>query len=223
MSMTGRRFSPPLVQAVVAVALAIGGTLAFSTLSPDSQAHAQPSRDVQAEQFVQTQAQRVIAVLNDQADNERAFRAIVDQVADVPRITSFVLGKYARTITPDQMRRFAPVFRAYEQSVYRAQLSHFHGKSVRVTGSVIRRPGDVIVNTMIAGDGYKQPLPVAWRVMGGGGAWKVVDVQAKGVWLAITEQQDFVSTIDNNGGDVDALIAQLQQKAYERPSRASGR
>jgi ABC-type transporter MlaC component len=32
----------------------------------------------------------------------------VDELADVPRITNFVLGKYARTITPDQRARFTP-------------------------------------------------------------------------------------------------------------------
>jgi len=39
----------------------------------------------------------------------------------------------------------------------------------------------------------------------------VVDVQVSGVWLAITQQQDFVSTIDNAGGKIDVLIAQLAQ------------
>ncbi|HQT52523.1 MAG TPA: ABC transporter substrate-binding protein, partial [Phenylobacterium sp.] len=34
-----------------------------------------------------------------------------------------------------------------------------------------------------------------------------------GVWLAITQQQDFVSTIDNAGGDISVLIAQLQRNS----------
>ena len=45
----------------------------------------------------------------------------------------------------------------------------------------------------------------------GGANWKVVDVQFKGIWLAITQQQDFVSTIDNAGGNIDVLINQLQK------------
>jgi phospholipid transport system substrate-binding protein len=226
MFMTSRRTRPFLLKALVAIALATGGVFALSTVSPDRQAHAQSSRDSRAEQFVQVQAQRVISILDDHAsspaERTRAFRAVVDQIADVPRITTFVLGKYARTITPAQMQRFAPVFRAYEQNVYERQLSNFNGRTVRVTGSVIRRPGDVIVNTLIDGPGFRQPLPVAWRVLGGGGSWKVVDVQASGVWLAITQQQDFVSTIDNNGGDIDALIAQLQRQSQQHRSTRRG-
>jgi phospholipid transport system substrate-binding protein len=217
--MTRHRFKPPLIQAAMAVSLVIGGTFTALTLAP-REAHAQASRDAQAEQFVGVQAQRIVSILDDHttspADRTRAFRAVVDQIADVPRITTFVLGKYARSITPAQMQRFAPVFRAYEQSVYETQLSNFNGKTVKVTGSVVRKPGDVVVNTIIGGPGYKQPLAVSWRVLGGGGSWKVVDVQAGGVWLAITQQQDFVSTIDNNGGNIDALIAQLQQQRQQR-------
>jgi phospholipid transport system substrate-binding protein len=57
-------------------------------------------------------------------------------------------------------------------------------------------------------------------VLGESGGWRVVDVQVAGVWLAITEQQDFVSTIDNAGGNVDVLIAQLQkQVAREQAQR----
>jgi len=47
-------------------------------------------------------------------------------------------------------------------------------------------------------------------VLGAGNSWKVVDVQVSGVWLAITQQQDFVSTIDNAGGNIDVLIRQLE-------------
>jgi len=220
--MTRNRFKPLLTQAALAVALAIGGAFTALTLAP-REAHAQAGRDAQAEQFVQVQAQRIVTILDDHstspADRTRAFRAVVNEIADVPRITSFVLGKYARTITPAQMQRFAPIFRDYEQSVYETQLSNFNGKTVKVTGSVVRKPGDVVVNTIIGGPGYKQPLAVSWRVLGGGGSWKVVDVQAGGVWLAITQQQDFVSTIDNNGGNIDALISQLQQQSQQRRSR----
>jgi phospholipid transport system substrate-binding protein len=44
-------------------------------------------------------------------------------------------------------------------------------------------------------------------------------VQFRGVWLAITQQQDFVSTIDNAGGDAEPLIRQLQGEAAPASSK----
>ena len=62
-------------------------------------------------------------------------------------------------------------------------------------------------------------MDLAWRVLGGAGGWKIVDVQVKGVWLAITQQQDFISTIDNHGGNVDVLINQLIADAARQQQR----
>lgn len=173
------------------------------------------ARDAGAEAFVQTKAQRVITVLANKsmsdAQKTQVFHQAVDELADVPRITNFVLGKYARTITPEQRARFTPVFRAYAENVYQSRIDDYRGEQLKVVGSVVNKPGDVTVKTLISGGQITQPLPVSWRVLGGGQTWKVVDVQFKGIWLAITQQQDFVSTIDNAGGNIDVLINQLQK------------
>jgi phospholipid transport system substrate-binding protein len=187
-----------------------------ATLSIASPALAQSSaRDAGAEAFVQAKAQRVISVLANksmsEAQKKQVFRQAVDELADVPRITNFVLGKYARTITPEQRARFTPVFRTYAENVYQSRIDDYRGEQLKVTGSIVRKPGDVIVNTVVSGGQLGQPVPVSWRVLGGGANWKVVDVQFKGIWLAITQQQDFVSTIDNAGGNIDVLTNQLQK------------
>ncbi|TCS14436.1 ABC transporter substrate-binding protein [Caulobacter sp. BK020] len=203
--------------------LALVALIGLGALSQARPALAQAARDPQAEQFVQTRAQRVITVLADKnqsiAQKKATFHQAIDQLADVPKITNFVLGKYARTVTPDQRQRFAAAFRVYAESVYQNRISDYHGEVLKVTGSTVRKPGDVIVNTTISGGQIGQPLPVAWRVLGGGTSWKVVDIQFKGVWLAITQQQDFVSTIDNAGGNIDVLISQLQRDAQRPASR----
>ena len=210
------------------LSLAAAAILCGAPLSPAlvaGAAYAQTPRDAGAEQFVQTQAQRVVSVLNDKGQGGdakiHAFRGIVDEIADVPRITGFVLGKYARTITPAQRQKFAVVFREYAQNVYEKRLGDYHGESVKVTGSVVRKPGDVVVNTLISGGKLTQPVQASWRVLGSGSSWKVVDVQVSGIWLAITQQQDFVSTIDNAGGNVDVLISQLEKQTQQQGAQRS--
>ena len=183
------------------------------------------ARDPSAEQYVAVQAQRVLTLLSDKSMSEseriKTFRGVVDQIADVPRITRFVLGKYARTATPAQRQQFDPLFRTYAQDVYESRLSEYHGETIRVDGSIVRNPGDVIVNSTVMGGKVGKPSHVGWRVMNSGSGWKIVDVEVSGVWVAITQQQDFVSTIDNAHGDVGVLIAQLQKdvKQHEAARR----
>ena len=200
-----------------ALLIAAGGVLATAPSPYTAPALAQSAaRNAGAEQFVQTEAQRALNILTqhrgDLATEKRLFRGFIDQVADVPRITYFVLGKYSRSISPAQQHEFAAVFREYASNVYESRLNEYHGETLRVTGSVARTPTDVIVQTQISGGKLDQPVEVAWRVLAEGGGWKVVDVQVDGVWLAITQQQDFVSTVDNAGGNIQLLIDQLKRQ-----------
>jgi len=173
------------------------------------------ARDTQAEAYVDSSARHVLGVLNnrsiDTASRRQAFHNLVGELIDWPRLTHFVLGKYGRTATPDQYQRFAGIYRTYNEGIYQRRIDDYKGLRAVVTGSVVRRPGDVIVRTMLSGAPGQQPTELSWRVLGGGNSWKVVDVQVKGVWLAITQQQDFVSTIDNGGGRIDTLTNQLAQ------------
>lgn len=202
-----------------AVALGIASATGFAGVAAPAAAQAPRGHaDGQAEGFVQGGANRVLSVLNDGSMSldakKRQFRQVIDQVADVPRITSFVLGKYRRSFSPEQYRQFSEVFREYANNIYESRLNQYRGQRLTVTGSVARSPTDVIVVSQIAGAGGGRGSPVSWRVIrGADGGWRVVDVQVSGVWLAITEQQDFVSTLDNAGGDVNVLIRQLRSQA----------
>jgi phospholipid transport system substrate-binding protein len=210
--------SPPRRRALVLILL-----IGVLGAAPAALAQGGGARQPQAEQFVQAAAQRVVAVLADRklsaSQKNATFHQAINELADVPKVTNFVLGKYARTITPAQREKFATAFRAYAEGVYRNRIDDYRGEKLTVTGSVVRKPGDVVVSTTISGGQLDKPVAVAWRVQGAAGSWKVVDVQFKGVWLAITQQQDFVSTIDNAGGNVDVLISQLQRDAQRPASR----
>ena len=206
------------------VAAAAPLTLAAPTailLTPASAA-AQSARDPAAEAFVQREAQRALNILRSGSPTsaEKAqFRAFVDQVGDIPRVTGFVLGKYRRTITSAQYQDFAQAFRLYANSVYESRLGQYNGQDLKVTGSILKSPGDVIVSSVVTGGRSGASNQVQWRVLrSGDGRWRVVDVQVAGVWLAITQQQDFVSTLDNSRGDVGALARQLRAQAMQQMS-----
>ena len=211
--------APRLAASVLAIVLGVT-SIAAPVLAP-SPAVAQAARDAQAEAFVTAQSQRALDILNSrsmtQAQKVQSFRAFVDQTADVQRITDFVLGKYRRTITPAQYQQFAQVFRAYTSDVYESRLDEYKGERFRVTGSAVRRPGDVVVNSVVSGGQMDQPRNVRWRVIKDqSGQWRVVDVEVVGVWLAITQQQDFVATVDNAGGNINVLINQLRAQVQGR-------
>lgn len=208
----------------VAAGLLIGAPIAAVTTTA-TPAFAQAQRDSDAESFVANEASKALTILGQGgsiAAKKAAFRSFVDQVADVPRITSFVLGKYRRSLTPEQYSQFATTFRLYANSVYESRLGQYHGEKLRVVNSTVRVPGDVVVTSEVVGGQVKQPERVLWRVIRGtDGRYRAVDVSVDGIWLAITEQQDFVSTLDNNHGDINVLINQLRTQTQREESGRS--
>ncbi len=55
------------------------------------------------------------------------------------------------------------------------------------------------------------PETVRWRVINRNGSWRVVDVQAFGLWLAIEQRAQIAAILDQNGGSIDDVIASLDE------------
>lgn len=176
--------------------------------------------DTAAETFVTQKANEALQILNESdiplQDKKARFRALVDEVADVPRITRFVLGRYSRGLDQAELAAFSEAFRSYAIGVYEERLGDYAGETLEVTGSTERAPGDVVVHTQIAGGNQGEPLPVNWRVLtNDAGEMRVVDVEVYGVWLAINQREEIVGIIENNRGQVAAATQALRSKLNE--------
>ena len=102
--------------------------------------------------------------------------------------------------------------------MYEFYFNEYRGRDVKVVGSTDRNARDSIVDTeIVRADG--QELEVRWRVLNRGGQYQVVDValNAEGnlIWLAIEQQAQFLSILDQNNGSVDALIAKIDSMTEE--------
>ena len=189
----------------------LAGLLACTTLLPAYAADAS-----QAEDFVETQAQGVITVLQDMRAGEREmaevkadFRDRINELADVDRITNFVLGRYRRGAEPATLETFQTVFREFAINVYESELTNYSGQTLDVTGSVTRDENDWVVRSQVSGGPDGEVYEVNWRVQERDGTLKVLDAQVAGVWLAQTQREQITSVIGNAGGNIQAAIDTL--------------
>jgi phospholipid transport system substrate-binding protein len=171
-------------------------------------------RDPGAEQFVQANAQRLISILDDpsldEAQKAAAYRGVFEQVTDLPKVSSFVLGRYSAKLSVEQRERFTAALVGYACRVSMIWLKRYR-RDFRVKGSRISAPGDVIVETEISGDRLSAPIDVTMRVVGGGADRRIIDLQYRGAWLRVVRRDEFVSTLDRANGDVEVLIARLNE------------
>ena len=188
--------------------------------------------DTQTEEYVRTNANDVLASLNAPgltADERREqFQTYMDEFTNLDAVAKFVIGKYAKRFSDEEMEAYLTTFRNYALVVYEFYFNEYRGQDVKVTGSTDRNARDSIVDTeIVRADG--QELEVRWRVLNRGGKYQVVDValNAEGnlIWLAIEQQAQFLSILDKNNGSVEALNAKINSMTEElvaqRPSEGS--
>lgn len=178
--------------------------------------------DAQTEEYVRTNANDVLASLNapdlSPAERRAQFQTYMDEFTNLDAVAKFVIGKYAKRFTDEEMEAYLATFRAYALAVYEFYFNEYRGQDVKVTGSTDRNPRDSIVDTeIVRADG--QELEVRWRVLNRGGTYQVVDValNAEGnlIWLAIEQQAQFLSILDQNNGSADALLNKINSMTEE--------
>jgi phospholipid transport system substrate-binding protein len=147
------------------------------------------------------------------SERDRRFRALLDEYFDVPRITRFVLGRYARAATPLQMAEFTKLYEDIAVLTYAHLFASYSGQKFEV----LREVGDpadryrIVMTKVIPGDG-KPPVKLDWQIMVKGNSYAVVDIRVEGASMAITQREEYTTLLDKNGGDIAALLKQLRAK-----------
>lgn len=190
--------------------------------------------DASAEQYVATRGNAALAALSNRALTANArqaqFRTLMLQLADLPSISSYVLGPAgARRLRADAAlnAEWQAAFVDYCVAVYEDQLDQFRGNEMKVTKSTVRVPGrDVIVETQIVPRGKTTPMLVEWRLVKRGADWKVVDaslvIEDSRIWLAQRQRVDFEATLGTRA-DVPALIQRIRSQTAQMRQRIASR
>lgn len=141
------------------------------------------------------------------------FKSFLLQYADAKRTALFTLGQYRRGANQADMDAFQNAFVEYVTAVYESRLAQYSGESLKVTGKVAGSSADVVVNAIVvSGSGGSDPLKVAFRLSPDGSAYKFIDIQVAGIWLAVEQRDQFTAFLSQNGGSIPKLTEDLKGK-----------
>ncbi len=205
--------------------------LAFAILAAVA-ASAQPAlaQSNPAEAFVQQNVDRGYQILNNQGlspeQRREQFKSFLLNLTDLHRIGTFTLGQYANSASPADLDAFNKAFEEYAVTTYESRLGKYSGQTLKVTGSQMRAPDDVVVNAVVtaaAGGGSQQPIHVAFRVRKTpDGRPIITDMQVEGIWLALSERSDFTGFLQQHGGSVAQLADHLRTEADQVRAESHG-
>jgi len=175
--------------------------------------------------FVDALGNRAIALLGAHGatnkEQEIRFRKLLREGFAVQKIGRFVLGKYRRSSSADEVEEFLHLFEDYIVSLYSSAFRNFSGETFGVARVVkTRSPQDTMVVTHINPDAPDGPTKVVFQVRNFGDQYKILDVKIQGVSMIVTQRDEFTGFIRNNGGTIGPLIKALRTKTDYLKSRA---
>lgn len=205
----------------------LSGLIGLGALAVAPEAHA--ARNADAETYVQTNATAALAALGNANLTQRRqqFQRLMLQFADMDRIATYMVGRYSPQLRADAALRrdWQVAFQDFAIATYEDQFQAMSGGAVRVTGSEERIAGrDVIVSSQVR-PANGQVMQVQWRVLRSGAGWKVMDVAVgrDAVWLGQIQQRQFLAQLDDNNGDVRALITDVRGRTATMRQRVLAR
>lgn len=157
-------------------------------------------------------------------EREDRFRALLHKSFDVDRICRFVLGRYARKVSKEQMVEFRLLYEDIAVLTYAHLFASYAGQAFKVKREV-GDPGDrykMVLTEVLPGNG-RPPVKLDWQVKVNGETYAVVDIRVEGASMAITQREEYTAVLDKNGGDIADLLGQLRAKAEKlRTERDAG-
>lgn len=211
---------------LVALALALASTLA---VAPPAGAQSTETAEAEAaKSYVVGLVDKAVRQLGDpevprEQRVERA-RAMLEANFAGRDLTRFVLGRWARVAREDQLERLQTLLREVALKRFLPAFQHLEREQVAVTRATAdpQAKGLARVDTRIDIPD-QSAVTLSWRVRPKktGDGYEIVDVMAEGVSMAITLRGEYTSMIERNGGQVDALLSELERRLDAEDGQAT--
>lgn len=139
----------------------------------------------------------------------RDFEKLFGKYADTAIMARYALGVDARQASKSQMRAFTKAFQGYIARKYGKRFREFIGGRLEVVSARKIKAGyEVKCTAFLKGEA---PFEVTFLVSDKSGKDKFFNMFIEGVNLLLTERTEIGAMLDRRGGDIDAMISDLQK------------
>ncbi|MBI6629573.1 MlaC/ttg2D family ABC transporter substrate-binding protein [Pontibaca salina] len=150
---------------------------------------------------------RVIASGQSEAAMIGQFERIFARYADVPVMARYALGADARRLNQSQMQAFTQAFQGYIARKYGKRFRDFIGAEIIVnTARQIKSGYEIKGTAKLRGEA---PFEVTFLVSDRSGRDLFFNLFIEGVNMLLTERTEIGAMLDQRGGNIDQLIADL--------------
>lgn len=169
-----------------------------------------------ASEFVNTNAKRVIDILNnsDKETKKVNLIALFLEVTDYEWMSKFVLGRYWSSLSAKEQKDYLDAYKNYLVSIYVPKYEEYNKQTYKIYASSSLGNDQYQVSMDIYSPGTKEPIKVDYRLKDYGKTFKIRDIVAEGISLLATQRADFSTFMSNN--KIENLITSLKSKSKSK-------
>ncbi len=172
--------------------------------------------------FIQAAGNDLVAAINDPRLDLPTRRdrvaATLRRTIDVEGTGRFILGRYVRQASPQELAEYNRLFDDIIVRNLSARFGEYRGVKFSLGRSQQRTEEDVLVNTIVERPNTPA-FALDWRVSEIGGQPRVVDVIAEGTSLRLTTRSEYSAVIQRNGGRIASLLDAMRNQIAQLAAR----
>lgn len=154
-----------------------------------------------------------------------AFRKIFTGAINVKSSARFTLGRFAKSASPDDVKAYTDALVDNIVFTWAERFNNYAGETIEFTGArQSERGGDFYVSSKIDIPNGENAIEIIWRVVDKKGETKLADLIVEGVSMLMSYRNEYTAVLQQNGGSVADLTAQLRAKneTLKNPAKKFG-
>ena len=196
-----------LLRGLVALGLTTAAWLPLAAHAADATAPDALIRQLSLETIEAVKADKAIQAGDVQKIIALVYSKVMPNI-NFQRMTASAVGRFWRQATPEQQKRLQEEYKTLVVRSYAGALTQVRDQTVALKPlRAAAEDTEVLVRTEIRGKG--DPIQLDYRLEKINGAWKIYDVNVRGIWLADQYRNPFAQEISANG--IDGLIKALAE------------
>ena len=173
------------------------------------------SFSLEPKEFVQSVANEASLILTNNSTKEQKIeelKSIAKKSVDFRGIGYYSLGAHRKNLSDDKKKEYLNIFEKYFLKSFSSRLAEYTDPKIRVDSQKKLNEKYTIVSSVLLATEEKPEVNIDWRIVTKNPDKPlIIDVVIEGVSLAKVQKEEFNSIIQNNNGNINALLTSLKE------------
>ncbi len=170
---------------------------------------------IEPDVYVQSTVNRASQILSKNISKEEKInqlKSIAKETVDIKGVGFYSLGSARKNLSDSQKIQYSKLFEDYFLKSFSSRLAEYTNPEIEVNDKKVLNKNYTIVNSLLVGTSERPEVKIDWRVYTKDPENPLIrDLIIEGLSLARTQKEEFLSILNSNDGDINALFKALEK------------